>query len=135
MRTVTRHALLLLALSAAGCTGSSDDDDDDGTSEPPVVTTVEPLTGVVGTAVTISGDDFGSEQGSGTVTLGGTAVTPTQWSATEITIAVPATVFPGNREVVVTTPGGSSNPVAFSVVLPRALYVNADVNNDNVIES
>ena len=52
------------------------------------------------------------EQGTSTVTFNGTAATPTTWSATSITVPVPAGATTGN--VVVTVGGVASNGVAFT---------------------
>jgi hypothetical protein len=43
----------------------------------PVITSLSPSTGQVGTSVTISGSNFGTTQGSSTVTFGGVAATAT----------------------------------------------------------
>jgi hypothetical protein len=80
---------------------------------PPAITTVNPTGGPVGTAVTISGSNFGSSQGSSTVTFNGTAATPTGWTSTSIVAPVPAGATTGN--VVVAVGGVASNGVAFTV--------------------
>lgn len=82
----------------------------------PIITAISPTSGVTGTVVTITGTGFGGTQGNSTVTLNGTAGTPTSWSATSITVAVPTNATTGN--VVVTVNGLSSNGLAFTV-LPR----------------
>ena len=79
----------------------------------PTVSTVSPTSGAAGTAVTITGTNFGSTQGASTVTFNGTAATPTSWSATSIATTVPATATTGN--VVVTVGGVASNGVSFTV--------------------
>jgi RHS repeat-associated protein len=81
----------------------------------PSITSLNPTSGAVGTSVTITGTNFGSSQGTSTVTFNGTSATPcpTCWSATSITSAVPSGATTGN--VVVTVGGVASNGVAFTV--------------------
>jgi hypothetical protein len=68
----------------------------------------------VGTAVTITGTNFGSVQGSGTVTFNGiVATTITKWTATSIATKVPTGATTGN--VVVHTSGVASNGIKFTV--------------------
>jgi IPT/TIG domain len=79
----------------------------------PTITTVNPSSGIVATAVTITGTNFGATQGTSTVTFNGTAAVPSSWSATSIVAAVPAGATTGN--VVVTVGGQASNGVNFAV--------------------
>ncbi len=81
----------------------------------PIITSVTPSSGLVGTSVTIAGANFGSSQGSTTVTFNGTAATPTSWSATSIVAPVPSGATTGN--VIVTVGGVASNGVAFTVTV------------------
>jgi RHS repeat-associated protein len=74
---------------------------------------LSPTSGPVGTAVTITGTNFGATQGASTVTFAGTTATPTNWNATSITVPVPNGATTGN--VVVTVDGGASNVVGFTV--------------------
>jgi restriction endonuclease S subunit len=62
----------------------------------------------------ISGTNFGSTQGTSTVTFNGTTGTPTSWSASSITVPVPSGASSGS--VVVTVGGWPSNAVSFTVV-------------------
>ena len=82
----------------------------------PSIATLNPTSGIVGTAVTITGTNFGSTQGTSTVTFNGTAATITTWSATSIATTVPTGATTGN--VVVTVGGTASNGSAFTVTLP-----------------
>src|SRR5438876_2368849 len=52
------------------------------------ITGVDPLSGLSGTSVTITGTGFGASQGSGTVLLGSTAGQVITWSDTQVTAAV-----------------------------------------------
>src|SRR5215469_12635028 len=71
-----------------------------------------PTSGPAGTSVTIVGSNFGSSQGTSTVTFNGAMATPTSWSATSIQVSVPVGATTGN--VVVTVGGQASNGVAFT---------------------
>ena len=79
----------------------------------PAISALNPTSGPEGTTVEITGTSFGPTQGTGTVTFNGTAATPTSWSDTSITVAVPAGATTG--DVVVTVGGQASNGVAFTV--------------------
>jgi RHS repeat-associated protein len=80
----------------------------------PSITSLSITTGAVGAAVTITGTNFGSSQGSGTVKFNGTAATVSSWSATSIAVTVPTSATTGN--VVVFASGVNSNGVNFTVV-------------------
>src|SRR5258706_368115 len=94
----------LAAFKAAGAAGSTG----------PSITSLSPTSGLVGTAVTITGTNFGSTQG--TVTFNGTTATPTNWNATSIAVTVPSGATTGN--VVVTVGGIASNGASFTVNTP-----------------
>ncbi len=79
----------------------------------PSVTSLNPTSGAAGTAVTISGANFGTTQGASAVKFNGTAGTPTTWSATSVVVPVPAGATTGN--VIVTVGGVASNGVNFTV--------------------
>lgn len=79
----------------------------------PKITSLSKTSGPVGTAVTITGTNFGATHGSGTVTFNGTVATITSWTATSIATAVPTGATTGN--VVVNTSGVASNGVKFTV--------------------
>lgn len=81
---------------------------------PPVLNGISPSTGVAGTAVTLTGENFGATQGTSTVTFNGTAATPTSWGNTSITVNVPAGVTTG--PVVVNARGLASGGVNFTIL-------------------
>lgn len=83
------------------------------TTGPPTISSLSPTSGPAGTVVTISGASFGSSQGTSTVTFNGATASPTGWSASSITVPVPAGATSGN--VVVTVGGTASNGVFFTV--------------------
>jgi len=93
-----------------------------GGSSSPSITALAPSSGPVGTAVTITGTNFGTSQGSSTVTFNGTAASVTSWSATSIAATVPSGATTGN--VVVTVGGQASNSMTFTVSAPPAISVN-----------
>jgi uncharacterized protein (TIGR03437 family) len=97
-------ALALLMLIAAGC----------GTSKP-VIKSVKPNKGMVRTGFKISGTDFGKTKEKSTVTVGGKKVTTLSWSDTSIKTTVPIGLSAGSYPVVVTTAGGPSNKVTYTV--------------------
>ena len=53
------------------------------------ITSLSPVSGPVGTAVTISGTGFGATRGQRTVTLNAGALTPSSWSDTQIGVTIP----------------------------------------------
>ena len=82
---------------------------------PPSISSLNPVSGPVGTQVTIAGSNFGPSQGSSTVTFGGvSAGIAGSWSATNIVATVPSGTTTGN--VVVTVSGVASNGVGFTVL-------------------
>ena len=99
---------ILLSGCASGGSGG-------GGGNKPVVTVMglSPTSGAVGTTVTISGTNFGSSQGTSTVTFNGTAGTPTSWSASSIVLPVPSGATTGG--VVVTVGGIASTALTFTV--------------------
>jgi hypothetical protein len=80
----------------------------------PSITSLSPSFGPVGAIITITGTNFGSTQGSSSVTFGGWSASPTSWTATSISVAVPQNAATGN--VVVTVSGIVSNGVNFTVL-------------------
>ena len=85
----------------------------------PSITSLSPPTGVVGTSVTISGTNFGTSQGTNTISFNGATSTATSWSSTSIAAPVPTGATSGN--VVVTVSGIASNPSPFTVAVTPTL--------------
>ena len=100
---VTLVLVALLAL-AAGCGASK-----------PVVKSVAPKKGFQLTGFKITGTSFGATQGKSTVHLGSKTVKAASWSATSITAGVPSDMTGGTYGITVTTSGGVSNKVSFTV--------------------
>jgi len=80
----------------------------------PSITTLSPPSGPVGASITVTGTNFGSSQGSGTVKFNGTTGTPTNWNSTTIHVPVPSGATTGN--VVVHASGVDSNGKSFTVL-------------------
>jgi RHS repeat-associated protein len=81
----------------------------------PAITGLSQSAAEVGVSITISGADFGSSQGSNTVTFNGTSAgTAGNWGSNSITVNVPTGATTGN--VVVTVSGVASNGVPFTVL-------------------
>jgi YD repeat-containing protein len=85
----------------------------------PTIGSLDPIGAAVGQGVTVTGTNFGTSQGSSTVTFSGTAAAATSWSATNIGVTVPSGAATG--PVVVTVSGVPSNGAAFTVVTTGTL--------------
>lgn len=79
-----------------------------------VINQVTPSSGVVGASVTVSGNNFGSTQGSSIITFNGIPASVTKWTNWTILANVPAGASSGN--VVVNVAGSPTNGVNFAVV-------------------
>jgi RHS repeat-associated protein len=79
----------------------------------PAISSLSPSSGVVGTSVTLTGMNFGANQGSSSVIFSGINATVMSWSDTSITIQVPVNAISGN--VIVTVNGTPSNSILFTV--------------------
>jgi RHS repeat-associated protein len=80
----------------------------------PAITSALPITAATGTTLSIQGTSFGISPG--TVSINSTAVTPSEWTDTEILAPIPVGVTSGN--VSVNANGMSSNVVGFTVATP-----------------
>jgi hypothetical protein len=86
----------------------------------PVITNLFPASAAAGSVVVINGTNFGSPQGSSTVSFNGIlAATASNWSATGITVIVPAGATTGS--VVVTVGGQTSLGASFTVIAPPTI--------------
>ena len=71
-------------------------------SPPPAIINISPISGVVGTAVTINGSGFGSMQSNNSVAFGGVvAATASGWSDSQIIVNVPQGAISGAVTVTV----------------------------------
>jgi hypothetical protein len=80
----------------------------------PYITSLSTSSGSIATQVTITGGNFGSAEGTSTVTFDGTAARAIGWTPNSIIVTVPAGASSGN--IVVTAGGVQSNGVAFTVL-------------------
>ena len=85
----------------------------------PAISSLLPTSGPVGTAVTITGTNFGATQGTSTVSFNGITATPTSWSNTQIVLQVPSGAITGS--VVVMVSGLTSSGVSFTVLTPPSV--------------
>ena len=83
----------------------------------PVISSLSPNNGLAGSSFTISGSNFGA---GGTVSFDGANATTSGWTATSITVAVPANATPGGKAVTVTSGGQTSAVATFTVNDPPA---------------
>jgi len=79
----------------------------------PTINSISPSAGTTGMSVTVSGSNFGSTQGTSTITFNGVNAAPSSWSANTIVVPVPSGATTG--PVVVTVNGAASNASTFSV--------------------
>jgi IPT/TIG domain len=89
----------------------------------PVLQSISPDTARVGNYVSLIGTDFGAVQGSSYVSFGPfPAASYVFWTDTEVRCVVPdipGVPLPVTGPVTVTTPGGTSNAVSFTVLAPN----------------
>ena len=83
----------------------------------PVISNLSINSSPVDQEITINGSNFGSAQGTSTVTFNGVSAIPAFWSATSITVPVPTGATTGN---VVVTVGGNASPGWSFMVTPGA---------------
>jgi hypothetical protein len=99
----------------------------------PSIATLSPTSGTVGSLVMIAGANFGSSQGSGTVTFNGTAASVSSWSASSINVSVPSGASSGN--VIVFASGVNSNGASFTVENVPQGWTDADIGPGGAIGS
>jgi len=105
--------LLVLGVSvAAGCGGKKTVEDK------PELGFLSPVSGPVGTKVTITGANLGDDQGDSVVHFGGKVVDPSAWSDTSVTVKVPEGLSQDVQGVTVLTTAGESNEISFAVTAP-----------------
>jgi hypothetical protein len=91
---------------------------------PPPAPTISGLSvssGPVGTTVTVSGANFGSSQGTSTLTFNGTAATVSSWGPGTLITTVPTGATTG--PVVVTVSNAGSNSLTFTVTTPTPFFM------------
>jgi RHS repeat-associated protein len=96
-------------------------------AQTPNISSLSPTSGMVGLTVTISGSNFGSSQGSGSVSFNATAATVTSWSSGSIQVTVPSGATTGN--VVVNVGGTNSNGANFTVTVLPTGWSDGDIGS------
>jgi RHS repeat-associated protein len=79
----------------------------------PQISSLSPNPALAETTVQVQGNNFGAQQGNGTISFNGVMAAVSSWSNTGITATVPGNAKPG--PVVVTVNGVASNGVSFSL--------------------
>jgi len=90
----------------------------------PVISAIAPGTGGIGTAVTISGSNFGNTQGQSVVTFNGISARIAAWSDTSIVAKAPTGLVPGPSTVKVGVSQVPSNGVQYTVTRPLFVTPN-----------
>src|SRR6266567_1804858 len=95
----------------------------------PTLTSLSVNSGAVGATVVLTGTNFGSSPGTGTVKFNGTTATANPWTATSITVTVPSGAASGN--VVVNASGVNTTGINFTV-LPTPTITSLSVTTGAV---
>lgn len=107
---------LMLLLGLTGC-GSDVGDTDNTSSHIATVSSVSPSEARVGDTITVSGVDFGVDQGSSTISISGVAATNIiSWNNTDIMATVPTGAGTGN--VTVTVSGDGTDGTSGQLIVP-----------------
>jgi hypothetical protein len=96
-------------------------------AQAPAITSISPTTGPIGSVVTIIGTNFGTTQGSSSVSLNETNATVISWSSTTIVIVVPAGSSSGSLTTVVNSQ--TSNGASFTVTSLPSNWSDADIGS------
>ncbi|HCU22107.1 MAG TPA: hypothetical protein DF698_04330 [Candidatus Atribacteria bacterium] len=108
MRNLFFIGLLILFL-LLGCANNTPSP----TSVPLIITEVNPVCGVAGETIIITGTSFGDTQGSSVVTFNGVSAVVTSWSNTQVSALVPQAAITG--DIVVRVSGANSNGIRFTI--------------------
>jgi|GEM_PF-3399069 len=84
----------------------------------PSISNFSPMSGPIGTSVTINGSGFSSTAGNNTVRINGTTATVTAASATSLTITVPSGATAGAYPIAVTVAGNTAPSAGNFTVTP-----------------
>jgi hypothetical protein len=97
-------------------------DDDNGTPVAPsdkiTVTNIIPISGPIGTTVTVKGTNFGTDPANLTITFGGVVVTPVSVINTELKFVVPSTLPIGATNIKIKKGSGTELTLQFTVEDP-----------------
>ncbi|MDX9760106.1 MAG: IPT/TIG domain-containing protein [Bacteroidota bacterium] len=97
-------------------------DDDDSTPITPTdritVSNFSPISGPIGTMVTVSGTNYGTDPSALTITVGGVVVTPVSVTNTEITFRIPSSLPMGATTIKIQKGSGTPLDLQFLVEDP-----------------
>jgi len=96
-------------------------------AQAPTISSISPASGVVGSAVTITGTNFGPNQGSSTVSLNGSYPVITSWNSEVITAIVPSGASSGSLSVTVNSQ--TANSASFTVLALPSGWSDQDVGS------
>ena len=82
----------------------------------PNITSVSPISGYVGTLVTITGANFGTSQGTSFVRFNAVVASVSSWSATSISVYVPSAASIGANTITVTVAGNTGTGASYTVI-------------------
>ena len=102
-------------------------------AQAPTVTSISPTSGPVGVVVALTGSNFGTSQGSSTISLNGTNAIATSWSSTNITVLVPTGATSGTFSVTVNGQTGQST--SFTVTALPSGWSDGDIGSVGVAGS
>jgi RHS repeat-associated protein len=102
-------------------------------AQAPTITSMSPTSGPVGIAVTLTGTNFGSSQGSSTISLNGTNALATNWTTTSITAIVPTGASTGTFSVRVNNQTAQS--ATFTVTALPSGWSDGDIGTVGVTGS
>ena len=90
----------------------------------PLLSNVSPSQAPAGTNITISGSNFGVQDGNSRVAFGSTTATIVSWSNTSIVVTVPSGLALGPTQINVFNDCGEQSTSQFSVSNPDSIVVN-----------
>lgn len=97
-------------------------DDDDGTPVTPTdkitVSNFSPISGPIGTTVTVTGTNYGTDAAALTITVGGVVVTPVSVTNTEIKFRIPSSLPMGATTIKIKKGSGTPLDLQFTVEDP-----------------
>ncbi len=133
--TAATTTSLTVTVPAGGATGSVSVTNSNGTANgpvftylsAPVITSINPVAGPAGTAVTITGTGFDAIAANNVVKFNGVTAAVTSASVTSLVTTAPATGTTGN--ITITTNAGTSNGILFTYITGPTLYMSGTQTN------
>ena len=113
-------------------TGCKDGGSPSSPSTTPKISGILPPGASSGIEITITGSNFGSTMGSGSVTVGGSDAAVDTWGPLEITCTLPQGLSEGSGVTVkVTTDAGKSATSTIEITFPNTYRVTTDIAQDH----